>query len=167
MNKRGMTTIELITSFALATVIFMVLFNLVVSLKDIYVMSGNKTNMLIEQANLNKALNENINSSNRVQKIKIINENEYTITTNGGEKKLIIDSENKTISFDKYVLHIPSYVNIDSNNDKYIDWNNISEYIHIYNDRILVIEIPLVDKENNHYDIKAVYQYDDILEIEE
>lgn len=166
MNKKGMTTIELITSFALATVIFIILFNILITLKDIYLVSGNKTNMLIEQANLNKALNESINSSHRIQKIQIVSENEYVITTDEGEKSLIIDPENKIISFDKYTLEMPKDVNITSDSEKYIDWNNISEYIHIYDDRILVIEIPLVDKNNSRYDIKMLYQYDDLLEIE-
>ena len=40
MNNKGMTTIELITSFALATVIFIILFNLLLLLKDIYEVSA-------------------------------------------------------------------------------------------------------------------------------
>lgn len=167
MNKKGMTTIELITSFALATVIFIILFNLLISLKDIYMVSGSKTNMLIEQANLNKAMNESINSTHKIQSFKVVSENEFIITTDEGEKNLNINVENKSITFDKYTLNLPKNIEYSDNNEKYIYWNNISTYIHLFNNRILVIDIPLIDNRNNDkYNIKMLYQSDEAINIE-
>lgn len=160
-----MTTIELITSFALATVIFVILFNLLLSLKDVYLVSGMKTTMLIEQSNLSKSLNDSINSSHPILDIDVVSEDEYyseyTITTNEGPKNLIVDLDNKKITFDKYVLSIPQNVEVKLS-DEYFDWENIGTYIHLYNNKLLVIDIPLFDTKNSDsYDIKLVYQFDE------
>lgn len=55
-NQKGFTLVELIASFTLALVIMFFLFQIVITVKELYVSSGLKTEMLIRQANLERQI---------------------------------------------------------------------------------------------------------------
>ena len=52
MNKKGFTLIELITTFALASVIIVILVNIIGIIKEMYVKTDVKSKLLVEQSNL-------------------------------------------------------------------------------------------------------------------
>ena len=57
MNNKGFTVVELITTFAVASAIALVLFNIVLIIKNLYSNSNIKTNLLINQGNLSEQFN--------------------------------------------------------------------------------------------------------------
>ena len=52
MNNKGLTLVELITTFALTSVIVVLLINIVVVIKNVYSKSDIKTELYINQSNL-------------------------------------------------------------------------------------------------------------------
>lgn len=60
MNKKGFTLVELITTFALAAVIMVLLINIVVLIKNIYTNTSTRTELLIKQANLSNVVNSKL-----------------------------------------------------------------------------------------------------------
>ena len=66
MKKNGFTLVELITTFALTTVIIVLLINVVLLIKNIYSKTNVKTELYINQSNLSNALNSKINNNDLV-----------------------------------------------------------------------------------------------------
>ncbi len=163
MNNRGMTTIELITSFVLASVVFVILFNLVLSLKDIYMDSGLKTKLLIEQANLSRSINKEINSSKTITNVKsgrfdgkLVEDDTkyYTFMFNDGTSKLLSISQDK-ISFDGYVYELTDGIKTED-----LSYDNVlvKPLTSCY---LLVIDIPISsDLLSGDYGVKVIYRYD-------
>ena len=54
MNNKGLTLIELITTFALSAVIIVLLINVVVSIRNVYSKVSVKSDLYITQSNLEK-----------------------------------------------------------------------------------------------------------------
>ena len=175
MNKKGMTTIELITSFALASVIFIILFNITLALKDMYLSSGLKTDMLIDQANLSESMNSVINSNNIVNKIAFISNNnqyaEYTFETIDGNYTLIVDQVNGNISFNNYTYKLAKNMSIKNDNDKYSSQSSIDmgDYVHFVGNtsrnnntissNLLIIDIPIYNTlMDDNLGVKIIYQ---------
>ena len=63
MNRKGFTTIELITSFTLVSVIMIILFNIILIMKDNLSRVNAMTNTLIEKDNLSYNINKRLLSS--------------------------------------------------------------------------------------------------------
>ena len=61
MNNKGLTLVELITTFALTAAIVVLLINVVVVIKNVYSNTTIKTELYIKQANLSNILNSKIN----------------------------------------------------------------------------------------------------------
>ena len=57
MNNKGLTLIELITTFALSAVIIVLLINVVASIRTVYSKVSIKSDLYITQSNLSTALN--------------------------------------------------------------------------------------------------------------
>lgn len=165
MNNKGMTTVELIASFSLATIIFIILFNLTISLKNIYMDSGIKTNYLIEQANLSSALNSSINSQSTINSVELNTNNdkytEYSLTIDNEIKPLVIDQNNRKITYDKYTYNYDNKTKIKIDTTKYVTCNNIGPFIHMSNN-LLIIDIPIyVNNYNENLGVKVLYQIND------
>ena len=60
MNNKGFTLVELVATFALSSAIIFLLINVVIVIKNIYVNYELKTNLIINQANLSKVLNDKL-----------------------------------------------------------------------------------------------------------
>lgn len=142
MNKRGFTLIELITTFALATVIIIILLNIISIIKNIYVQNNIKSSLAIEQSNLSKLMNEKFN--NKLKYYIACNDSEYCYMfsfENEENIKLIVE-ENK-IRFGEYTYKLDK-------NTKVKNPTLTREYVDIDNtlntDNFLVINIPVVNK---------------------
>lgn len=59
-SNKGFTLIELIASFTLALTIMFFLFQIVIAVKELYVSAGLKTELLIKQANLDRAISADL-----------------------------------------------------------------------------------------------------------
>ena len=62
MNSKGFTLIELITTFALSSVVIIILMNVVLIIKENYVKIDVKSNLIIEQSNLSYLINSKFNN---------------------------------------------------------------------------------------------------------
>ena len=159
MNNKGFTLVELITTFAVASVVALILFNVVLSIKNTYSKANMKTNLLINQANLSnqvnsKALDENIieidlcDLSTYCYKIKY---------TDGKTLNLVI--KEKSVSFGNYTYKLE--------NGSYVDLNNIKLSYKTFDgiidskDSILNIKVPIKSKqiENHDFGLNFVYLY--------
>ena len=58
LNKKGFTLIELITTFALASVLIIILINIIIVIKNVYSKNDIRSELLIEQSNLSNLINK-------------------------------------------------------------------------------------------------------------
>lgn len=158
MNQKGLTLVELITTFALAAVIILILTNVIVIIKNIYSNNNIKSDLLIEQSNLSKLINQKITTGTLTSYEKC-DDSEFCYNfyfIDGGTSKLIVTDD--YIRFDNYVYKI--------NNDTVIGNAKIkTETIEVsstdINNSFLIIDIPLENKlfSDENFGINIVYQY--------
>ena len=60
VNNKGVTIVELVVSISILTIIVLFLFQLILSLKEVYNSSGIKTEMLNKQAIINREINDDL-----------------------------------------------------------------------------------------------------------
>ena len=179
MNKKGFTTVELITSFTLATVVMLILFNVIIIMKDKLSETNIKTKMLVEKDNLSYNINKRLKEK-EISSITMCGEGdkcyEFTYSDDISDK-LIYSSTDKTITFNNYTFDIIDGITVEEPVIKeYYDTMSSTKYngyfiIHIpikldnkdysikvnkhFNTDSLVIDVPKYeyDKENNRYTI--------------
>ena len=146
MNNKGFTLVELITTFAVASAIALVLFNVVLTIKNIYSRTNLKTTLLIDQANLSNLVNSKV-IDNDIVEIDMCTFSTYCykITyADGDTMNLII--KDKSVSFGNYIYKLE---------------NDILAGIVNNKDSILNIKIPIKNKqfENIDFGLNFVYLY--------
>ncbi len=157
MNKKGFTLVELITTFSLVSVIVILLMNLLVLIKNIYSESNVKTNLLINQGNLNKVLNEAFKKDNLIS-YKSCNESDFCYDFNfsdGSIKRLNVTKDK--ITFDNYVYKLSEDSSIinPTVEKEYTLSNDLNSY-----DSMLVIKIPIKNKfYSGNFGANIIYQY--------
>lgn len=142
MNKKGFTLIELITTFALATVIIIILLNIISIIKNIYVQNNIKSSLAIEQSNLSKFMNEKFN--NKLQYYVACSDSDYCYIfsfENEESIKLVVEEDNIRFGEYTYKLDKNTKVKNPTLNREYVDINDTSN-----TDNFLVINIPIVNK---------------------
>lgn len=158
-NNKGFTLIELIASFTLALIIMFFLFQIVITVKELYVSSGFKTEMLIKQANLEKQLGEDLRSK-ELTNIKACGEDCYTFYYGSSlQKDLKINHTQNTISYGNYQIALLEGSNI---GDLTITKNTIVDVAPSKKNTILTIELPVSNKAvmNQDFGLHMIYQYD-------
>lgn len=107
-NNKGFSTVELIVSFALTMAVIVVLFEIIVYMKELYEKSAtqaeliNKQNLMTDYIYSDLYNNQLINVSNCSEK-----ENCIQFTYNNNQtKELIWNYTTKTISFDNYTINL-------------------------------------------------------------
>ena len=113
MNNKGFTLVELITTFVLTSIIVVILLNIVVIIKDIYVKYEIKTEMLIKQGELSSYVNDVI-ANGSLQSYTKVSNTEFVFVTNTGSYTLKV--ENNIISFGDYRYEAGNSVTIDTSN---------------------------------------------------
>ena len=157
-NKKGATVVELIVSFTLVTVISIFLFQLVISLKELYDNSIIKTELLNKQSLISNQLNSTLNSKEiaTISKCGL-----YCLNfnyTDGTTDRLVLDLTNKTFEFGTYKTDLPE--------DSYFANPNIAiSYAATFNtyanNAMVIIDIPIYsDKiKDQNFGVKVIYQY--------
>lgn len=160
MKKRGFTLVELITSFALASVIMIFIFNIVVLLKNNYIGKSIRTNLTLKQSQLSQKLNEDFKGNNVVGIRTCDSEDKcYEFAfANNVTKRLTISSDGKTIKYGDFVYNLAnsSYtgtINVEIKRNE-VDNNTI-------NDSILSINLSIYDNKYKDVDfgINLAYQF--------
>lgn len=162
MNKKGFTVIELITSFSLSAIIIILLFNIVLNIKNIYSTSAIKTEMLIKQATLSRKMN-NIITGNNIKSYSECSQENYEICyefdhIDGNKYYLLINKTNGTISFNNYIYKLDSNSYIEN---VILDEESIDNVIGDNNNSLLYIKIYIYNKGlgKENYGINLVYPY--------
>ena len=118
MNRKGFTTIELITSFTLASVIMIILFNIILIMKDNLSRVNAMTNTLIEKDNLSYNINKRLKDK-ELASLTMCSEGDkcYLFTySDSTSDKLVYSVENKTITFNNYTFEITDDMKVESPN---------------------------------------------------
>lgn len=157
-NERGFTIVELLTSFALASVVMVFLFTVVMILKNNFVSKSVRTDLVIKQSLLSKKINTDFKNNNVIA-FKSCGSKCYEFTfLDGTNKKLEVSTAGDLIKYGDYTyeLNNSSYVGKINTDIKYytVNKNNIS-------DAILTMDIPIYNKKypNINFGVKIIYQF--------
>ena len=158
MNKKnkGFTTIELITSFTLASVIMLILFNIILILKDNLSKVNAKTNMLVEKDNLSYNINKRFKEK-EISSITMCDEGdkcyEFTYSDDTSDK-LIYSNTDKTITFNNYTFDIIDGITVEEPTiTEHYDTMSSTKYNGYF-----IIHIP-IKIDNKDYSIKVVKHF--------
>ena len=140
MKKNGFTTIELISTFTLATVIVLLLFELVLSLKQLYVNAGIRAILLNKQVIMTEKIYNDFNN----KEIIIANgcgTNCVTFVFNDYSRSTLkIDKQKKLFTYGSYTLKLDGSSNFQDITVKNNTVRNISPN---KNDSFIQIQIPI------------------------
>lgn len=155
MNKKGFTVIELLASFSLAISIFIILFNVVLIIKDDYQDIKDKTNLLVNKNNLSYIINEQLKNNTLTSLTTCDDHNICYLFTyeDNNTDKLIYDSANKVIRFHNFTFEVDDTITLgDINIKEYYDQVTTSL------DGYFIINIPITQNKKD-YSIKVIYQF--------
>lgn len=158
MKKNGFTLIEILVSFSLASVVMILLLNVILILKDLYMEDGMKTTLFINQSNFQKRLEEEI-TEKEVTEVNSCGEHCLTFSFQDGSTKTL--SYNKvagTLTFDTYQVKLVkgSKINVFEATTKTI--TNIKNTS--YNNSILSVKVSITHKLiDGEFGINLVYPY--------
>ena len=154
-NKKGFTLVEMLVSFTLSMILIIILFQLIINLKDLYVSSGIKTELLNKQYLMTNKIYSDL-TKKKVSKIEDCNNSLVCIEfsfTDGTTKKLEVDETNKTLSYDGYTIKL--------NNDTYFKTININTTASQANKQIFNANIEIYNDllKDTNFGINIVYPY--------
>ena len=159
MNNKGFTLVELLVSFTLSMIIVIILFQLIINLKEVYMQIGLKTELLNKQNLMeNKIYSDLLNR--QVTQIDNCNTGLLCINftyDNGDVKTLQLNDTKNTLSYDGYIIKL-------NNNSYFRTIDVLTKESLVNNDkynRILDIKIPIYNDayENTNFGINIVYLY--------
>lgn len=118
MNKKGFTVVELIVSFSLVTIISIILFQLIFSLKELYVSGDIKTALLNKQGIMVKKIYDDLNEDTLTE-ITSCGVSCLTFKYGEIEKELLVDVAANTLKYDDYTMKLSDGSYFDNINFEY------------------------------------------------
>lgn len=114
MNNKGFTIIELLTAFTLSTIVMIFIFNVVFILKDLYVVNGAKSTLMVEQSLMSQEINKDFSNLN-IDTIKSCTTGDLCLEIGYKDlagtiqtKKLVVNKTTKKIQYDNYIYPLES-----------------------------------------------------------
>ena len=153
VGNKGFTTVELITSFALASVIMIILFNVIIIMKDNLSDIKAKTNMLVGKDNLSYNINKRLKEKELATLTTCADSDKCYLFTysDSSSDKLIYDSTDSIISFNNYTFEIADDIEVlEPTITEYYDPMSSTTYNGYF---LITIPITLDEKD---YSIKIV-----------
>ena len=151
MNKKGFTTIELITSFSIASVIMLVLFNVIIIMKDNMSDINTKTNMLVAKDNLSYNINKRLKEK-ELASLSMCEDGDkcYLFTySDSTTDKLVYNTD--SITFNNYTFEITDGIEVEAPTiTEHYDTMTSTTY-----NGYIIINIPITIN-NKDYSIKTV-----------
>lgn len=157
-NKKGFTLVEMLVSFVLSMVLMIILFQLIIVLKEIYVSSGIKTELLNKQYLITNKIYSDLNNK-KIRKIESCMESticiDFTYSDNT-VKRLTADMEQKTIQYDTYKIKFSS--------DSYIEIIIVNTTSSGIGKSMFNVKIGVKNdlNRNNDFGINILYPYNSI-----
>ena len=138
MNKKGFTITELIVSFALISVISIILFNIILSLKELYVSGDIKTSLLNKQGILTRTIYNDLDNK-KLNSIRACGVTcltfEYEKDGKKELKNLLVDVAGNTIVYGNYTMKLSNGSKVVSESDNPVDFK--------YTNSVLYLNIPI------------------------
>jgi len=103
--KKGFTVIELIVSFVLVSVISIILFELIFTLKELYISGDIKTTLLNKQGIMTKKIYDDLNEDTLTE-IKSCGVSCLIFKYQDTEKKLLVDVAANTLTYGNYTMKL-------------------------------------------------------------
>lgn len=105
MHKKGFTVVELMTTFALISVISVLLIKLTITLKEIYINGDIKTALLTKQGNMTDKIYKDL-KENKLVSITSCGINCVDFKYDTIKKTLKIDNDKKILTYDNYSIKL-------------------------------------------------------------
>lgn len=133
MKNKGFTLVEIIVSFALTMVVVLFLFQLIITLKNVYTNNFVASNLVLKQANISKMINNDLLAPN-LGKFQEFNYNQsnkcYDMLFGSGiTHSICADTINNSIIYDDYVFDLVKGSKVGEISIKRKNANDL--YIHI------------------------------------
>lgn len=161
MNKNGFTLLELLTSLTLTSIVCILMFQVIFTLKDIYVDDAAKTEMLIKKSNIIEEMNSTF-KSNPITSIRYCDNGDincFKFNLEGDlSYELSLNRELKNIKFGDYTVKLSESAEIYDNLDIcYYSETSASNSVY---DTFIKIRIPIKDNVlEEKIDVNVIYQY--------
>lgn len=158
MKKNGFTLVEILISFSLASIVVILLLNVIIIMKNLYVEDGMKTNLLIHQANFTKRMQDVFHQS-EVTEVNVCGDNCLQfVFLDGSNKTLSYNEADSTFSFDNYKIELAKGTKVGKFSAETKTITTMQN--PVYNDSILTIKVPITHKLiDGEYGINFVYPY--------
>lgn len=159
MKKNGFTTVELIITFSLIGFILIFLFEVVVIVREAYISTGFRTELVNKQANISRIINKELSSRTITNIANCGNECINISFDNGSTAKLEIKREEKLFTFGNYTTEL---VNNSSFGSVFVETHNDPNVSNSKKNSILRINIPIIHElyKDEDFGINIVYLYD-------
>ena len=147
MNKKGFTVVELIVSITLTFVIVSLLFQVLLSLRDVYVSSGVRTQLLNKQTLISTKINEDLYNRSLATVLKCGRNCLNFIYQDGSNARMIVDTSNNIFRYGEYSTELVAgsrFNNVDIRVEKTNDMPELNK------DSVLIIKIPIM---HNLFDV--------------
>ena len=169
-SNKGITIVELVVSISILSIVVLFLFQLILSLKEVYTSSGVKTEMLNKQAIINREINEDL-INKQLELARSCSSSADVINCISFYFK---DGTSKRLEFIKKTDNTPAYLiygdyktELVSGSDYNFDTKNynikattMTDVTDLTNDSILSINVPIMHPDiKDDYGIHLVYQY--------
>lgn len=107
MNKKGLTIVELIVTFSLTTVISLFLIQVILFLKDTYMINGIKSEMVLKQSLISDRINTLLNENNLIG-VDSCGDNCYSLEfLNSDSQMLSFDNNTGKVVIGDYTTTLP------------------------------------------------------------
>ena len=146
-NNKGFTLVEIIVSFSLTMIVVLFLFQIILTLKQVYTNNFVVSDLKIKQGNIVKMINNDFSMSNLEDVVGITpsNNNCYVITFSNDTRNICYDNKNNVLIYNDYEFSLVEG-SIVGNLNVYIDSG------------ILFIDIPITYRDiDGDFGIKMYY----------
>ena len=138
MKNKGFTVVELCVTFSLVSIISIMLFQLIFSLKELYVSGDIKTTLLNKQGIMTKKIYDDLNNKN-LTSVTACGISCLTFNYEEGTIQLLIDVAARIITYDDYSMKLNQGSEIGQVKFSYLESSSVSSI----NDSIFTIDIPI------------------------
>ena len=158
LNRKGFTVVELVLSFSVSTIVIVLLFQLLISLKDLYNSSGIKTELFLKQSTISEKINSEFESKTIISVTDCGVDCIVFNFMDGTNSELSINREHSLFNYGDYTTKLVK--------DSYYANPEVEFYRNIENinnniDSLILINIPIYydSYEEENFGINIVYQY--------
>lgn len=161
-RKNGFTLVEIIVSFALTMVVVLFLFQLIITLKQVYTNNFVSSDLILKQSSISNMINKDFNTNYLYDVIGVEQNGDcYLISFSNGQRELCYKhsaskDQNDSIIYNNLEIELVSGSKIGNVNVNLVKGDNCVD-INTCNDKFLFIDIPITYPDlDDDYGIKII-----------